>query len=279
MKKPIYPCLWFDNNGREAAELYCSAFRNTVITSDNQLVVMMEFSGQKLMFLNGGPLFTINPSVSFFVICESAEEISTAWTKLADGGKVMMPLDKYEWSKMYGWVQDRFGVNWQLSWSEPELAKQRFSPALMFTEKNCGKAEEAIGYYTSLFKDSGVVLVSKYAIGDRDIEGNVNHAQFNLNKRLFMAMDSSLMHNFSFNEAVSFVVECDDQKEIDYFWNNFTKEGEESQCGWLKDKYGVSWQIIPAILNELMSNPEKSERVMSAFLKMKKFDIQKLIDA
>jgi predicted 3-demethylubiquinone-9 3-methyltransferase (glyoxalase superfamily) len=87
------------------------------------------------------------------------------------------------------------------------------------------------------------------------------------------------MHNFSFNEGISFVVECDSQEEIDFFWDNLTKGGQESQCGWLKDRYGVSWQIIPAILSELMSDINKSERVMSAFLKMKKFDIEKLMNA
>jgi predicted 3-demethylubiquinone-9 3-methyltransferase (glyoxalase superfamily) len=91
-----------------------------------------------------------------------------------------------------------------------------------------------------------------------------------------MAMESSLMHKFNFNEAVSFVVECEDQNEIDFFWDNLTKGGEESQCGWLKDKYGVSWQIIPEILSELMSDPSKSERVINAFMKMKKFDIETL---
>jgi predicted 3-demethylubiquinone-9 3-methyltransferase (glyoxalase superfamily) len=276
MNKPIYPCLWFDGKGREAAEFYCSVFNNASIKSDNQLVVMMEFSGQRIMILNGGPQFRINPSVSFFVICDTVNEIDAVWNKLIDGGNVMMPIDKYAWSARYGWVQDRFGVNWQLSFSEPALARQRITPALMFTEKNCGKAEEAINFYTSLFKNSEIVLISRYAKGDMDIEGNVNHAQFRLNNGLFMAMESSLMHKFNFNEAVSFVVECVDQNEIDFFWEKLTEGGEESQCGWLKDKYGVSWQIIPEVLSELMSDPSKSERVMNAFLKMKKFDIETL---
>jgi predicted 3-demethylubiquinone-9 3-methyltransferase (glyoxalase superfamily) len=276
MNNPIYPCLWFDGTGREAADFYCSVFKNTSVKTDNQLVVMMEFSGQRIMFLNGGPHFTINPSVSFFVICDSVNEIDTAWNKLIEGGNVMMPLDKYVWSARYGWVQDRFGVNWQLSFSEPALAGQRITPALMFTEKNCGKAEEAINFYTSLFKNSEIVMISRYAKGEMDIEGNVNHAQFRLNNGLFMAMESSLMHKFNFNEAVSFVVECEDQDEIDFFWDKLTEGGEESQCGWLKDKYGVSWQIIPEILSELMSDPSKSERVINAFMKMKKFDIETL---
>jgi len=279
MKKQIYPCLWFDGNGREAAEFYCSVFKDTVITSDNQLVVMIDFAGQKIMLLNGGPQFKINPSISFVVICKTEQEIDKAWKSLAERGTVLMPLDKYVWSKKYGWVQDRFGVNWQLSFTEPEMAKQKITPALMFTGKNAGKAEEAINFYTSLFEDSGIVMISRYTKNDNDVEGTVNHAQFTLHKQLFMAMDSSMMHKFQFSEGISFVVECDSQKEIDFFWDSLTKGGEESQCGWLKDKYGVSWQIIPSILTELMSDVHKSVRVINAFLKMKKFDFEKLISA
>jgi len=94
-----------------------------------------------------------------------------------------------------------------------------------------------------------------------------------------MAMDSSSMNNISFNEAISFVVTCDTQEEIDFFWDSFTREGEESQCGWLKDKFGVSWQIVPSVLTALMSDPLKSDRVIAAFMKMKKFEIQRLLDA
>jgi predicted 3-demethylubiquinone-9 3-methyltransferase (glyoxalase superfamily) len=279
MKTQIYPCLWFDGQAREASDLYCVAFKNIKITSDNQMVVTLELYGQKFMLLNGGPEFKINPAISFFVVCENEKEVDNSWNKLLEGGTVLMPLDSYPWSQRYGWIQDRFGVNWQLSYSEPAVTSQKVTPALMFTEKQCGKAEEAISYYASLFEDSGVDLISRYTKDDNDVEGTINHAQFRLRNRVFMAMDSSAMHHFSFNEGVSLVVECDSQNEIDYFWDNFTREGEESQCGWLKDKYGVSWQIIPSILNELMSAPARSERVINAFLKMKKFDIEKLLNA
>lgn len=140
MKNPIYPCLWFDNKAKEAAEFYCSVFTNAKITSENPIVVMIDLNGNKFMALNGGP-------------------------------------------------------------------------------------------------------------------------------------------NFNFTEATSFVVECEDQAEIDHYWTKLTEGGSESMCGWLKDKYGVSWQIVPAILGSLMSDPEKGPRVVQAFMKMKKFDIQALLNA
>jgi predicted 3-demethylubiquinone-9 3-methyltransferase (glyoxalase superfamily) len=275
----IYPCLWFDGKAKEAADFYCSVFKDSVITSENQIVVTFESYGQKFMCLNGGPEFVINPSVSFYVICDTEEEIEGIYKKLMEGGSELMSLDKYDWSKKYAWVQDKFGVTWQLSFGGMEQIRQKITPVMMFTGKQCGKAEQAIHFYTSAFKGSDIIGIVKYAKNDNDVEGTVKHAEFTLGTQAFMAMDSSFMHNFTFNEAVSFVVDCETQEEIDYYWGRLTFCGEEVQCGWLKDKFGVSWQIVPAILSGLMSDPLRSERVTKAFLQMKKFDIEKLLKA
>jgi predicted 3-demethylubiquinone-9 3-methyltransferase (glyoxalase superfamily) len=275
----IYPCLWFDGKAKEAADFYCSVFKDSVITSENQIVVTFESYGQKFMCLNGGPEFVINPSVSFYVICDTEEEIEGIYKKLMEGGSELMSLDKYDWSKKYAWVQDKFGVTWQLSFGGMEQIRQKITPVMMFTGKQCGKAEQAIHFYTSAFKGSDIIGIVKYAKNDNDTEGTVKHAEFTLGNQAFMAMDSSFMHNFTFNEAVSFVVDCETQEEIDYYWGRLTFCGEEVQCGWLKDKFGVSWQIVPAILSGLMSDPLRSERVTKAFLQMKKFDIEKLLKA
>lgn len=279
MKNSIYPCLWFDGNAGEAADFYCTVFKDTAVTSANPMVVALESAGQKLICLNGGPEFTFNPSISFFIVCQSKAEIDNAWKKLVEGGSVLMPLDKYGWSDRYGWLQDRFGVSWQLSFGGVEAIRQKITPAFMFTGKQNGRAEEAIKFYTSLFKDSGIIGIFKYEKGENETEGNVKHSQFRLGERIFIAMDSSLLHQFTFNEAVSIVVECDTQNEIDHFWDRFTKDGEEGQCGWLKDKFGVSWQIIPEILSRLLNDPSKSQRVVNAFMQMKKFEIDKLVNA
>ena len=275
----IYPCLWFDGKAREAAEFYCSVLENTVITSENNIVVTFESSGQKFMCLNGGPEFKINPSVSFYIICKSEEEIDRLWEAFIKGGSALMPLGKYDWSSKYGWVSDRYGVNWQLSYGGIEDVSQKISPVLMFTGDQCGKAEQAFNFYISVFRNSKVKSIARYLKGENDVEGTIKHAQFYLGNKIFMSMDSSYQHQFSFNEAVSFVVECDTQEEIDYYWDRLTEGGEEVQCGWLKDKFGVSWQVVPAILGKLMSDPSRAERVTAAFLKMKKFDIEKLINA
>jgi predicted 3-demethylubiquinone-9 3-methyltransferase (glyoxalase superfamily) len=201
------------------------------------------------------------------------------WKNLSESGAELMPLDKYDWSKKYVWLQDKFGVNWQLSFGGMGKTLQKFVPVLMFTDKQAGNAEQAVRYYTSVFKGSDIIGIVKYTKDDNDIEGTVKHAEFTLGRHAFMAMYSSLMHQFSFNEAISFVVDCEIQEEIDYYWDKLTDGGEEIQCGWLKDRFGVSWQIVPAILFKLMSDPLRSERVTKAFLQMKKFEIEKLIKA
>ena len=273
----LYPCLWFDNNAKEAADFYCSVFENSSIVSENPLVVIFQLNGMKFMGLNGGPRFKINPSISFFVFHKSEQKLEEQWKKLSAGGQILMPMNKYPWSEKYGWCQDVYGVNWQLMKDEDET--KNIFPCLMFTKNKAGKAGEAIKFYTSLFQNSEIKLLSRYEKGEGDVEGFIKHAQFTLNDVLFAAMDSSGPHEFSFNEGVSIVASCDTQEEIDYLWDTFTKEGEESMCGWLKDKYGVSWQIVPTVLSELMNNPEKRDKVMNAFTQMKKFDIEKLEDA
>jgi predicted 3-demethylubiquinone-9 3-methyltransferase (glyoxalase superfamily) len=277
MKNKLYPCIWFNGTAKEAASLYNSAFCDTIITTDNGMVLLFEISGCKIMGLNGGPMFTPNPSVSLFAMFNNENEIDKAWEKLSEAGKAMMPLNKYPWSDKYGWVQDRFGVSWQLMLAKPGMSSQKIIPALMFTQTNAGKAEEAIQLYTSLFPNSSIDSISRYEKGEGDTEGTVKHGRFLLNGQVFVAMDSSAAHGFAFNEGMSLCVDCDTQDEIDNYWNRLIEDGgAESMCGWLKDKYGVSWQIVPSMLGKLLSDPDKGPKAMQALMKMKKLEIDKL---
>lgn len=282
MSNKIYPCLWFDGKGKEAAEFYCSVFENSKITADTGLVQLFELSGKKFMALNGGPMFRINPSVSFFVVCKTAEETEAKWKQLSESGMVMIALNSYPWSEKYGWCQDKYGVNWQLMMGKME--NETIVPALMFTMNNSGRANKAIDFYTSLFPNSKTELIARYEKGEPDVEGYIKHARFSLNGETFAIMDSSGPHNFTFSEGLSFVVDCKDQEEVDYYWDKLTADGgQESMCAWLKDKFGVSWQIVPTKLGELIGSPdkEKAGRAMQAMLKMKKIiitDLQKAYD-
>jgi predicted 3-demethylubiquinone-9 3-methyltransferase (glyoxalase superfamily) len=279
MSPKIYPCLWFDGKAKEAAEFYGSAFNNSTIISETHLVVNLEMSGQKFMCLNGGPHYQLNPSISFYVLCDNEKELNNAWKIFLQGGKILMPLDNYAWSQKYGWIQDRYGQSWQLALGKIEDVGQKFTPSLLFNGAQCGRAAESVEFYTSVFDNSNIRGILRFEKGEPEPEGLVKHAQFSLGNNIFMAMESSLEHGFGFNEALSLVVECDTQDEIDYFWNKLSAVPEAEQCGWLKDKFGVSWQIIPTVLEQLMSNQLKAHKVIEVFMQMKKFDIQKLLQA
>lgn len=230
--------------------------------------------GYEFMAISAGPLFKINPSISFHARCRTVEEVDRLWEKLAPGGTVMMELGEYPFSKRYGWIQDKFGVSRQIIHTERDF-QQRIMPALMFVGPVCGKAEEAIGFYTSVFKNTKSEVLARYEKGEEpDQAGTVKYAQFTLDGQEFSAMDSAWPHEFGFNEAISLMVNCQDQAEIDYFWEKLSAVPEAEQCGWIKDKFGVSWQIIPANMGELIGkNPTK---VIPVMLQMKKIIIAEL---
>lgn len=279
MKNMIYPCIWFDGGAKDAAELYCAAFEHAEITGDTPMVVTFTLNGVKVMGLNGGPAFTPNPAISFYVTLDNERQVQTAWERLVDGGVVLMPLDTYGWSEKYGWVQDRFGVSWQISLGDSAAVGQQFVPLLMYCGENQGRAEEALQYYTRVFDSAKIDTIARYKPGQVPLDATVVHARFRLNNQVFMAMDSGVSQPFTFNEGVSLVIDCDTQEEIDYYWERLTEGGAESRCGWLKDRFGVSWQVVPTVLPRLLQDPAKAGRVTQAFMQMKKFDIAQLMDA
>ncbi len=275
MTNEIYPCLWFDMNAKEAAEFYGSVFSNSKITVNTPMVVMFELNGKKIMGLNGGPMFKMNPSISMFVHCTSADECTRIWNGLSGGATVLMQLDKYPWSEQYGWLQDKFGFTWQIMKGETD----NMLPSLLFTGSQLGKAQEAMDFYTAVFENSAVSKKNYYP-DDTPFGGKISYAEFDLNQYPLVAMDGPGEHKFTFSEGVSFVVNCGSQKEIDHYWNKFTADGgEESMCGWCKDKFGVFWQIVPANIGQLIGNPNNGQRAMQALLKMKKLDIAALENA
>lgn len=278
MTKSIYPCLWFDGQAEEAAKWYCSIFSNSSITENTSMVVRFELDGFRVMALNGGPKFKINPSISLFVYCTSQEETERIYNALIAEGSAMMPLDKYPWSEKYGWLKDKFGMTWQISVVDQEGTPSSIKPCLLFTSTQFGKAEEAITTYRKIFPSSALDLLLHYAEGDPNA-GKVLYSEFRLNNYPIIAMDGPGEHRYTFSEGVSLVVECETQDEIDHYWNRLTEGGQESMCGWLKDRFGISWQIVPSILSTLMSDPEKGPRVIQAFLQMKKFVIAALLKA
>lgn len=287
----ITPHLWFDNNAEEAAKFYTSIFKDSKLKNVTTLhntpsgtveIFTVEVLGQEFTLISAGPLFKFNPSVSFLVACSTKEEVDGLWKKLSEGGTALMDLGEYPFSEKYGWMQDKYGLSWQIMFMGDHKVKHRIIPTLMFVGKQYGKAEEAINYYSSVFGNARVGDILRYSKGEEpDKDGTVKHASFMLEDQDFAAMDSAREHNFAFNEAISFMVHCNTQKEIDYYWEKLSAYPEAEQCGWLKDKYGLSWQIVPNIMDEMLkvNDEKKIARVTEAFLQMKKLDIAKLKEA
>ena len=301
----IIPHLWFNKEAKEAAQFYTSVFPESKITHSSVLhntpsgdcdILGFELWNHKFMAISAGPLFTFNPSVSFIVNFDpllfgaapdrdqaARQKIDEVWNKLIDGGTALMPINEYPFSKRFGWVKDKYGVSWQLMLTNPSgEPRPSIIPALMFVKENCGKAEEAINYYLSVFKNSKLGNLRRYPEGigpnTEDAEGTVMFADFMLEGSWFAAMDSGHNHNFNFNEAISFLVSCTDQAEIDYYWEKISAVPQAEQCGWCKDKYGVAWQIASSDMQEMMGKgtQEQIDRVTQAFMPMKKINIAKI---
>lgn len=310
----ITPHLWFDKEAKEAAKFYTESFslvdekNQSAITNISTIhdtpsgdcdTVSFDLFGHSFMAISAGPLFTINPSISFMINFDpaddkkAAEHLDILWNKLVDGGKILMPLGAYPFSKHYGWVQDKFGVSWQLILTNPVGEERpRIMPSLLFVGDVCGKTEEATNFYLSVFstrdgsasdgKGSRRGTLARYPAGmPLDKEGTIMFTDINLLGQWFVAMDSAANHAFRFNEAISFVITCDTQDEIDYYWNKLSADPASEQCGWLKDAYGVSWQVVPRMMSEIFKEHDEAalKRVTAAFLKMKKFDIAELTKA
>lgn len=291
----IIPHLWFDKGAKEATAFYATLLPDSKVTKVTTItgtpsgdcdIVEFQMAGQSLMAISAGPYFKLNPSISFFINfdpahdAEAEKRIDQVWEKLSKEGKVLMPLQAYPFSKKYGWIQDRYGVSWQLILSNPDgEPRPVIVPSLMFTGAVAGKAEEATDFYLSVFANSKRGTIARYSAGATpDKEGSIMFTDFRIKDTWFAAMDSALPHGFVFNEAISLVLTCETQEELDDYWAKLSAVPQSEQCGWCKDKYGVSWQIVPRILGELMTTgtPEQKNRVTQAFLKMKKFDIAAL---
>jgi predicted 3-demethylubiquinone-9 3-methyltransferase (glyoxalase superfamily) len=285
----LSPCLWFNDQAEEAAKLYTSLFPNSKIgkiaryteasakasgrMKDTAMTVSFELAGQKFLGLNGGPAYQFTPGVSLFVYCETEKEIDKLWSELSKNGKTLFELKKYDWSEKYGWCEDRFGLTWQVMIGK---GPKKIANALLFMDKLFGRGKEALEFYTSHFPNSKIDFLH-----EDPVEKTIMHSTFTLDGESFVLMEGKKEKVQKITPAVSFIVACETQKEIDAHWDYLSQGGKEIQCGWVEDKFGVHWQIVPNVLGDLMSGEDKSRanRCLQAMLSMKKLDIEKLKNA
>ncbi len=288
----IVPCVWLDDQAEQAAAFYVRTFPGSRVTATSRypesadnpggrprgsvLTVEVDLAGQHFTLLNGGPLFVLNPSISFFVHVDDPAGADRLFEPLAEGGEALMPLDAYPWSERYGWVKDRFGVSWQVMAGRRPPGGRTITPCLMFAGPQHGRAEEAMRAYTGLFPGGRIVEVERYGAGEGP-EGTVKHGRFSLAGQDLVAMDSHLAHGISFNEALSLQVLCDDQATLDRYWEALGAGGEHGPCGWLKDRFGLSWQVVPTgIFRWMTGEAAARDRAFAVMLTMKKLDIAAL---
>lgn len=295
----IVPHLWFDTEAEAAARFYATVFPRSKVDPIVRLdgtpsgevdLVSFELWGQRFEAISAGPLFRFNPSISFLVnydpllfggdAAEARRSLDAAWGRLGEGGEALMPLGPYPFSERFGWIRDRYGLTWQLILTDPRgEPRPPILPALLFTDANAGKAEAALEHYLSVFRGTRRGTLRRYGLGMApNREGTVMFADCMLENVWIAAMDSGIRHGFGFNEAVSLMVYCETQAEIDHYWESLSAVPEAESCGWLKDRFGVSWQVAHAALHAMLRNGNRARirRVTEAFLAMKKFDLAAL---
>lgn len=277
----IYNNLWIQDDAESAVALYTSLFEDSSVGDKllyneagqeihgqepgTAMTINFTLAGREFIALRGGGDIRMDPSISLAVSCPSREEVDRMWEALSDGGKTIMELGEHEWSPHYGWVEDRYGLSWQLSFAGDDAsAEKTVVPCFLFHGENYRRAREAMELWTSVFDDSGIEQVVNR---EEDPEA-VLWAQFKLDGETYSIMESPLEHDFEFNYGYSLLVDCETQEEIDHYWDALIEGGQPDPCGWLRDKFGVSWQIAPAVLPEMLRDGthEQAVRVTDCFM-------------
>lgn len=291
----IVPCIWLDDEAEAAAAFYAEIFPSSAVRArtrypggfDNPagkprgsvLTVEMDLMGAPFTLLNGGPSFRPDPAVSFFAHAHSLEETERMALALAEGGRFLMELAAYPWSPRYAWVEDRYGVSWQVMLRADASEEQRIQPSLLFCGEVFGRAEEALTFYASVFPE-GEVGDLMHVDAATGADASLQYGLARLAGQELVAMDSGLEQEAAFSEGLSLQVLCRDQAEVDHFWSALAEGGQESRCGWLEDRFGLSWQVIPRPMLELMAASGGEgpgyERAFQAMLEMDKLDVAAL---
>lgn len=237
--KKITVCLGFNDQAAEATAFYTSLFKHTKRGALTPQSVTFELEGLPILGLNSDVTAPFTPSNSFFVWCENEDEMQRLWRLLSAQGDVHMRLDTYPWASRYGWTADKYGVEWQLI-LHPQPQPQKIAPAFLFVDDLFGRGEEAVKFYTSLFRGSRVETMVK-----DEKTHSVMHCVFSILGQRFVLMEGPGQHRHSFSTAYSLVAPCDSQDEIDELRAKLTQGGSVEPNGWIKDKFGMFWQVVP----------------------------------
>lgn len=285
----IVPHIWFNQQAKEAVTFYTSLFSDSKIKYSTTIsntpsgsidIYSFQLMNVEFMAMNADSPFQLNQALSFFVYCGSESEIDRIYTNLSDGGTVLMSLNSYPWSKKYAFIIDKFGLSWQLD-IDPINHPQKIVPTFLFVNEKMGRIKEAYSFYEAIFENPKLLVASPYDLSENLPDGTLLFAQFKLSNYIINTMSSKLSHDFDVNESISLMLYCQDQEAIDYYWGKLSNGGHEQACGWLKDRFGISWQIVSEEMDKMLTHPDKktSDRVIAELLKMKKIDLNILREA
>lgn len=290
MYQKIVPHLWFDTEAKEAVAFYTEIFPDSRIISSHQFDgpegdaerVVFELLGYRFMSVSSGQTHERNATISFLVpyLEYQTPMVERLWDRLIDGGSPIMDIGGYPFNEKFGWLEDKYNISWLFYLAtEEQLCPYSIVPVVMFGDDVAGQAEEAMKFYSHVFnrtKYRGVYHYPKgLGSGNRDY---LMHGELQLEGQCFGFMDSLQEHGFNFNEGISLMVHCDNQQEIDDYWAELSTEPETESCGWLKDKYGMHWQVVPKVLDDMRKEGSASalKSLTATYLKMKKLDISLL---
>lgn len=274
--------LWCNGSTDEAAQFYTRVFRDaSIVKQVPGLTTALSIHGFQLSLINGDDRYVPNQYIScilnfdpllFGGEAQARAYLDELYEELSTGG-VLMELGEYPFSPRYAWVRDRFGMTWQLMLTNPAGDPRPFVvPSFMFGGTNHGNAEEATNGWISMFDDARRGTLYHYPEGSPLEADAVMFTDFNLHGTWMAAADSGTFHDFTFTPGVSVVLSCRTQEEINYYWEQLSAIPEAERCGWCVDRWGISWQVVPHNIAELMADKAAREKI----LLMGKIDLSQL---
>lgn len=278
--KHITTWLWFKDEAEDAVDYYMSIFQSGQIMEKyyipndqnvSSVVINFKIGDLNLGAFNGNLDYAkMSPALSLKVTCETEDELNKLWVELSGNTRVIVPLQKRSFTKLYGWCIDKYGVSWQLNLNNKP---QKITPHLMFANGNYMRSYEAVEFYANIFGDA---IVSKLDVRP---DNKVKWCEIKINDFTMTLSDSAKDNDYTFSDAISIEYDCKDQAEIDRIWDSLIADGgEEVACFWLRDKFGLSWQIIPEDFYDLINGPN-SDKVLAVVQTMTKPIIADLLKA
>ncbi|CQR25250.1 glyoxalase/bleomycin resistance protein/dioxygenase superfamily protein [Streptococcus varani] len=284
----IIPHLWFDREALEAAQLYTSPFPDshmdwthdlTDTPSGDAVLVQFQLANLTLAAISAGPYFKLNESTSLMVHFQNKDELDRIFETLSEAGRVLMPLGEYPFNSYYVWLEDQFGLSWQFFYSPENSRAVQLEICLLFSQEQVGQVRSFLEKAQALFPNSQIGTVNHYQENEKqEAKAQINYGELLLNQQRLVVMENGFGGENSFNEAFSLMVYTDSQEETQRLYQQLSHVPESEQCGWVKDEFGISWQIVPRPLMDAYQilSKEEMKPVHDAILTMKRLNYDEI---